>query len=112
MSYIITAKPAKGEKGGNRILMIGEEMDYMENGYPRLKDRNVAFPSFMVLVNGEKVPEGETADKPVPASVEVPDEVEVEKWCYTKEDGFFENPDYEEPVAPEADVAPEVESEA
>lgn len=107
MSYIITAKPAKGEKGGNRILMIGEEMDYMENGYPRLVDRNVAFPTFMVLVNGEPVPEGETASKPIPEGVEVPDEVEVEKWCYTKEQGFFKNPDYEPPVEATAEVTEE-----
>lgn len=100
--YVITVKPTEQHgKGENRILMMGERMDYMSNGYPRLVDENVAFPSFMVNVNGEPVPEGETADKPLPEGVEVPEGVEPEKWCYTKEQGFYENPDYEPLVGPE-----------
>ena len=96
--YVITAKPTEQhEKGENRILMMGEEMDYMDNGYPRLVKENVAFPSFMVNVNGEPVPDGETSDKPVPAPIAVPEGVEPEKWCYTKAEGFYLNPDYEEP---------------
>ena len=32
--------------------------------------------------------------------VNVPENVEVEKYCYTPNDGFYENPDYVEPPKP------------
>ena len=31
----------------------------------------------------------------------IPDGVELLKWCYTDEKGFYENPDYEPPVIPD-----------
>lgn len=73
--YIITVKE------DNRILNMGKHLDYLDNGYPRLIDENVAFPINLVDVYG---------------SVEVPEEAEPEKYCYDGEE-FTLNPNYEEP---------------
>ena len=74
--YLITIKD------DNRLMMMGEALDYMSNGYPRLVDENVAFPTEMVNVHEVS---------------EVPSEVIPEKYCYTVEQGFYLNPDYVEP---------------
>lgn len=56
--YIITAKT------DNLILMMGRRLDYMDNGYPRLIEENVAFPTEIVNVYGPTVvPEGVRADE-------------------------------------------------
>ena len=34
----------------------------------------------------------------------IPDGVELIKWCYTAEKGFYENPDYTPPVIPDEPV--------
>ena len=34
----------------------------------------------------------------------IPDGVELLKWCYTAEKGFYENPDYTPPIIPEEDT--------
>lgn len=73
--YIITVKE------DNRILAMGRELDYMDNGYPRLIEENVAFPIQLVNVYGP---------------VAVPEEVEPEKYCYDGTD-FTLNPNYKEP---------------
>ena len=73
--YIITVK------ADNRILAMGRELDYMDNGYPRLIEEDVAFPTQLVNVYGP---------------VEVPEEVEPETYCYDGTD-FTLNPNYEEP---------------
>ena len=58
---------------------MGAELDYLENGYPRLVQENVAFPTDMVNVyEVENIQEG----------------VEVEKYCYTPEKGFYKNENY------------------
>ena len=74
--YLITVKD------DNRIMMMGEALDYMSNGYPRLVNENVAFVKEDVNVH-------EVA--------EVPSEVIPEKYCYTAEQGFYLNPDWVEP---------------
>ena len=74
--YIIT------NKRDNVILGMGERLDYMSNGYPRLMDKNIAFVAEQVNVN-----EAEN----------VPSEVSVDKYCYTAEKGFYINPDWKEP---------------
>lgn len=106
--YVITARGGRGQGGKNRILMLGERLDFQSNGYPRLIDENVAFPMEMVYINGETVPDGATADKRAPGPIEVPDEIMPEKWCYNKEKGFFKNPEYTEPVSlPPTDASDE-----
>ena len=34
----------------------------------------------------------------------IPDGVELLKWCYTAENGFYENPDYTPPIIPDEPV--------
>ena len=74
--YLITVKE------DNRIIMVGEALDYMSNGYPRLVDEDIAFPIDMVNVYEVS---------------EMPSEVIPEKYCYTESEGFYINPDYVEP---------------
>ena len=78
--FIITVK----EDNSNRLMMMGEILDYMSNGYPRLVNENVAFPTDMVNVHEVS---------------EIPAEVIPEKYCYTEAEGFYINPNYVEPDA-------------
>lgn len=75
--YIITSKD------DNRIFEIGREVDYLSNGYPRIVEKNLAFP--IEMVNVYEV-------------TEIPENVEREKYCYTEEKGFYENENYVEPI--------------
>lgn len=70
------------EKTHGVILEIGEQLDYMENGYPRLIEKNIAFPDWSVNVYKD---------------VKVPEEVQPHKYCYTDGKGFYVNEDYTEP---------------
>lgn len=89
--YIIT------DKKKNTIIGIGQEMDYLSNGYPRLIEENTAFVTEQVNIS-------EVAT--------VPDEVEEEKYCYTAEKGFYPNPDWVEPETDDIDtVLTELEKE-
>lgn len=70
------------KKEDDEILMMGRELDYMENGYPRIIDYDVAFyPEYISVNEASEVLEG----------------VEAHKYCYTPEDGFYLNPNYREP---------------
>lgn len=75
--YIIT------NKEDNRIFEIARAVDYLSNGYPRIIEKNLAFPTEMINVFEVE---------------EVPKNVEREKYCYTEEQGFYENVNYKEPV--------------
>lgn len=68
-------------KDDNRILEIGKQVDYLDNGYPRLIEKNIAFSN---------------EDVDVYEVQELPDYVEVEKYCYDGEN-FYENENYVEP---------------
>lgn len=70
--------------------MFGEALDYLPSGYPRLINENIAFVNDCVYVYEVS---------------ELPQEVEAEKYCYTKADGFYPNPNYHEPSA--YDLAPQ-----
>lgn len=74
--YLIT------EKETNVVQDWDEQLKYWSNGYPVLMPKNIAF-----VVNKVNVLEVS----------EVPAEVEPKKYCYTTEQGFYENPDYEPP---------------
>ncbi|MEY8366099.1 hypothetical protein AALA22_10725 [Anaerovoracaceae bacterium 41-7] len=74
--YVITLKDS------NELIMHGEKLDYMSNGYPILVNENTAFPNHMVDVH----------------SIEnMPEDIEDGKCCYTPEKGFYENPNWREP---------------
>lgn len=76
MTYLITNKET------NEVMRWGDKLDYLSNGYPRLIDENVAFVANMVNVHEVE---------------SVPVEVSSLKYCYTEEQGFYENPNYVEP---------------
>lgn len=78
-----TDKPAPNEavtKTGNSNLGA------WSNGYPVLIEENTAFPPETVNIY---------------QNVEVSDEIKsnLSKYCYTEEQGFYENPNYVEPDA-------------
>ena len=74
--YVITGKT------DNVVIGMGESLDHMSNGYPRLVNENVAFVTEQVNVNEvDSIPAKAVADK----------------YCYTAEKGFYLNPDYREP---------------
>lgn len=69
-------------KEDNVILGLGKTLDYLDNGYPRLVEEDVAFVSDAVNVfEVDSIPEG----------------VEPVKYCYTKAEGFYINPNWKEP---------------
>ena len=72
-------------KSDNCLIGIGELIGYWDNGYPIIRDGNKnenAYPlNFIVLYEIEEVPES----------------VELHKYCYTEKDGFYENPDWIDP---------------
>ena len=84
MFYIITIKDNEEQK--HAILDWDTKLDYMPNGYPRLVNKNIAFPTEMVFVNEY--------------NGEIPVEVIPSKYCYTAEDGFYKNPNWHEPPRP------------
>lgn len=69
-------------KDDNVVIGCGANIGTLNNGYIILVDENVAYAPNDVNVyeiNG------------------VPNDYVREKYCYTEEDGFFLNPNYEEP---------------
>ena len=76
------------DTASSRVLAVGTFKEYWPNGYPIITDENgndIAYPTdFTTMYEDVEVPEG----------------VEVEKYCYTPESGFYENPDYVEPGNP------------
>ena len=74
--YVIT------EKTTDRVLGLGLDIDELDNGYIRLVEENRAFPPELVNVYHINV-------------LKAIDE-EYYKYCYTEEDGFYLDPNYEE----------------
>lgn len=93
--YIITAKE------NNCILAMGESLSVQENGNWLLANAYIAIPntfSYAYDANG-RLAESTNAEefaKNLGDPIEIPTGVEPAKWCYTVEDGFYLNPDYEE----------------
>ena len=73
------------DKESSRVIAIGTFKEYWPNGYPIITDENgydIAYPTdFTTMYSVD----------------EVPAEVEPEKYCYTPADGFYPNPNYQEP---------------
>lgn len=74
--FIITGK------NDSAIFGYGENLEYLENGYPTLVDYNIAW---------------NPNDVTIQEISSVPDEVEVGKYCYTEAEGFYINPNWKEP---------------
>lgn len=69
-------------KDNNIFIASGETLDYMDNGYPILVNENIAFATEIVNVYEVK---------------KIPESVSYIKYCYTPEQGFYLNPDWQEP---------------
>lgn len=77
--FLITSKNDK------RITDISETIGYETNGN-------------IILDNGTQI--GCFREVDVHEVAEIPEEVCTEKYCYTEEKGFYENPNYQEPKEP------------
>lgn len=66
----------------NIILDICSKVEYQENGYPQNTDTKVSYVKGFVKIYQIE---------------EIPEYVQVIKYCYTIELGFYENPEYKEP---------------
>ena len=74
--FIITGK------NDSAIFGYGENLEYLENGYPTLVDYNIAWnPNDVIIQEVSSVPE----------------QIEVGKYCYTGAEGFYINPNWVEP---------------
>ena len=71
-------------KENNVVRTSGQNLDYLENGYPRILDTNISFPK-------EKVNVFEVNS--------IPEDFVSSKYCYTEIDGFYKNPNYIEPIS-------------
>lgn len=70
-------------KEDSRVMLAGEKLSIQANGYPFLENERTAFPDFMV----------DTYEVS-----EVPGDYTADKYCYTPGQGFYLNPDWEEPT--------------
>ncbi len=68
-------------KVDDSIFDMDTKLDYLKNGYPRLINKNIAFVKDSVNIYEVN---------------EIPSEIELSKYCYTVEKGFYENPNYRE----------------
>lgn len=67
-------------KHDNKVIMYGNQLDYLENGYPRLVEENAAFiPNLVNVFEVDAIPE---------------DYVDG-KYFYTEADGFQIDPNWE-----------------
>ena len=67
------------------IISISTKLEYQSNGNPLVKDRN-GFEYAIAKAPDEQINVYEME--------EIPDKVEENKYCYTKENGFYKNPNY------------------
>lgn len=73
-------------KRNNEVLGMGSILDSWDNGYPVLKSDESDIGTAYVI---EQVT--------VYENIDIPEKVETEKYCYTPEQGFYLNPDWQEP---------------
>lgn len=74
--YIITNKD-------DVIFYISETLDYQENGN--------------LLVDNGSLAIAKGLEKGVFEVAEIPENIEIQKYCYTEEEGFYKNENYREP---------------
>ena len=89
MKYILTDKDNvinyianNIQEKEDRYLLVEERMEILKD-YPEEDTQGHITHNYITLYR-----------------VVVPDGIEVEKYCYTPNDGFYENPDYVEPPKP------------
>lgn len=65
----------------NSIIMYGDAFGYDSHGLPTLVNEKTSFPKYVTVCEVD----------------EIPSDVTVEKYCYTESEGFYINPNWEEP---------------
>lgn len=78
--YIITNKE-------NVIIAISNTAEVNE------ETRNIILDNYNIAYAPNEMPN-------IYENVEVPEEVEIQKYCYTEAEGFYKNPDYIAPAQP------------
>ena len=69
--YIIIGKQDNDIKG------YGSSIEYLENDYPYIKEMQTAYlPDEVQILTIDSIPEN----------------IKIGEWCYTLEEGFYENP--------------------
>ena len=92
--YIITTKEE------DRIIAFAKQLSTLDNGYWHSVLNDTAYPNttcYAYDADGKIAEVDGSEPAKIGEPIEIPAEVKPEKYCYTAEDGFFENPDYEEP---------------
>ena len=84
MKYIFTNK-------NDEIFHISNTKDYQENGNVLVDNRSFAIPPALI--------------KEIYEIEEIPQEVEVTKYCYTEEKGFYKNENYREHYSDEERIS-------
>lgn len=74
----------------NKITHISETIGYQENGNVLVDNDTLAIAKILV--------------KQVYEIENIPEEVKVEKYCYTEEKGFYINEDYKEPINAKTEI--------
>lgn len=74
--YLITNKTTK------KVMLYGNNLIYLDNGYPCIEDFNTSFLPDEVNIY---------------QNIEIPTKIVPNKYCYTPEQGFYLNPNYIEP---------------
>ena len=93
--YIITRKET------DEIVAFAKQLGTLENGYWHSVLADIAYPdnTHYAYDNSGLVEDPKKIGEPI----EIPAEIKPGKYCYTVEDGFYENSEYEEPVVPEVE---------
>lgn len=90
--YIITTKE------DDVIVAFAKQLSTLENGYWHSVLADVAYPNttcYAYDADGQIAEVHGGAPAKIGAPIEIPSEVKVGKYCYTEDDGFYPNPDYE-----------------
>lgn len=90
--YIITTKEE------DKIIAFAKQLDTLENGYWHSVLADVAYPNTTCYAydSDGQIAEQSGSKKPkIGEPVEIPAGVKIESYCYTEDDGFYPNPDYE-----------------
>lgn len=84
--YVLTSRH------DDSFIMWGKKCEVNNHGYVHMLNEGIAYPANIVYVNGEEPTRGE-----LPPRMDLPDDIEPGRWCYTKEEDWFPNPDWKEP---------------
>lgn len=79
----------------NEIIKLSETLEYQDNGNPLVDNGTLAIAKYLV--------------KGIFDVKKVPTEVKESEYCYTEEDGFYKNPNYQPSMPSEEDRITDLE---